>query len=65
MSRMSARSSVLLTEMVRHHEQHAESDQYSEPERRSDQQGIHFVLLLDGCEDKDGPAEAGPAKSAK
>jgi hypothetical protein len=51
--------------MVRHDEQHAESDQYSEPERCSDEQGIHFVLLLDSCENKDGPAEAGPTKSAK
>jgi hypothetical protein len=33
-----------LAEMVRHREQHAESDQHSEPERCSDQHGVHFVF---------------------
>ena len=33
-----------LAEMVHHREQHAESDQHSEPERRPDQHGVHFVL---------------------
>jgi hypothetical protein len=33
-----------LAEMVHNREQHAESDQHSEPERCSDEHGVHFVL---------------------
>jgi hypothetical protein len=38
------RAAVSLAEMVHYREQQAESDQHSEPERRSDQHGVHFVL---------------------
>ncbi len=37
-------SALSLAEMVHPREQYAESDQYSEPERRSDHHGVHFVL---------------------
>jgi hypothetical protein len=39
-----AAAHLSLAEMVHHREQYAESDQYSEPERRSDHHGVHFVL---------------------